>query len=637
MSIPIRRVVQTLIWVHILLAGVIWIPVSAQEGSQARLAPINSDEFPRLTSYLNVRNAEGDFIFSLEDQNVKIVENGVRIPLSEFEMLRTGVQLVLAINPGPAFHIRDVNGISRYDYLSQALIGWGEDRQGSSVDDLSIVLSGGPETSHTSLPDEWISALSSYSPEEVSNAQDFDLLGRALDLAADPTVSPGMERAVLFVTSLPEQDISLGLQSLAARASQQGVRIFIWLVSSAELFNSPQAEQLAVLAEQTGGKLFAYSGQELIPSPEVYFEQLRNIYSIGYDSQITFSGPHLISAEVNLNGEVINSQQQELELEVLPPSIAFVSPPMEIERTNPDPDGESPDILLPDSQKIELLIEFPDGHIRSLVQTSLIVDGELVETNDTEPFDIFTWELGEHTTDGEHILQAGVEDQLGLTNLSMETSVKIVVGRSSRSALSIVSENSSIFAIVIAAVSGAILLLVLVIGGRLRPGFWKDLRRRRKDSDPVTQPVELNPELEPAQRSTWIHRFQWSRRRVATKPLAHFVPLGDSNQEESVPPIAITSDKITFGSDSQKADQVLDDPSVEGLHATLHREAEGVYRVSDEGSTAGTWVNYTPVSKGGMRLEQGDLVHFGRAGFRFVMRNAKQIRKPVREPEEPFP
>lgn len=637
MSIPIRRVVQTLIWVHILLAGVIWIPVSAQEGSQARLAPINSDEFPRLTSYLNVRNAEGDFIFSLEDQNVKIVENGVRIPLSEFEMLRTGVQLVLAINPGPAFHIRDVNGISRYDYLSQALIGWGEDRQGSSVDDLSIVLSGGPETSHTSLPDEWISALSSYSPEEVSNAQDFDLLGRALDLAADPTVSPGMERAVLFVTSLPEQDISLGLQSLAARASQQGVRIFIWLVSSAELFNSPQAEQLAVLAEQTGGKLFAYSGQELIPSPEVYFEQLRNIYSIGYDSQITFSGPHLISAEVNLNGEVINSQQQELELEVLPPSIAFVSPPMEIERTNPDPDGESPDILLPDSQKIELLIEFPDGHIRSLVQTSLIVDGELVETNDTEPFDIFTWELGEHTTDGEHILQAGVEDQLGLTNLSMETSVKIVVGRSSRSALSIVSENSSIFAIVIAAVSGAILLLVLVIGGRLRPGFWKDLRRRRKDSDPVTQPVELNPELEPAQRSTWIHRFQWSRRRVATKPLAHFVPFGDSNQEESVPPIAITSDKITFGSDSQKADQVLDDPSVEGLHATLHREAEGVYRVSDEGSTAGTWVNYTPVSKGGMRLEQGDLVHFGRAGFRFVMRNAKQIRKPVREPEEPFP
>jgi predicted component of type VI protein secretion system len=94
---------------------------------------------------------------------------------------------------------------------------------------------------------------------------------------------------------------------------------------------------------------------------------------------------------------------------------------------------------------------------------------------------------------------------------------------------------------------------------------------------------------------------------------------------------------MTFGNDPDKADQVLEDNSVEALHATLWREAEGVYHISDEGSTAGTWVNYTPVSKGGMRLEHGDLVHFGRAGFRFVIRDAKRLRKPVQKPEEPFP
>jgi hypothetical protein len=622
---------------HILLVGVNWKPASAQEGSQAQLAPIDGDDFPHLTSYLDVRNPEGDFVFGLEKHDVSIIEDGVRISLAEFEHLRSGVQLVLAVSPGPAFDIRDVNGISRYDYLSQALLDWGNARRGSSIDDLSIVLAGGPEIAHTSEPDEWIAVLSSYASGETNTSPDFDILGRALDLAADPTVSPGMERAVLFVTPLPEQDISLGLQSLAARASQQGVRIFIWLIASSELFTSPEAEQLAILSEQTGGKLYAYSGQEPIPFLEEYLEQLRNTYFLSYDSHITSSGPHIITAEVNLNGAVINSPQQDLDLEVLPPNVAFISPPMEIERANPDPDGEDSELLLPDSQELELLIEFPDGHRRALKRTSLLVDGIVAETNSSEPFDRFTWDLSEHSIDGEHILQAEVEDILGLTNRSMDNSVKIVIGDSSRSAMGIISENRSLFAGVIVAVSGAILLLVLIIGGRLRPGFWKELRRKRKYSDPVTQPVELNSEPEPARRSKWIHRFQWSQRRIATKPFAQLIPLSDSNQEESSPPIAITRERMTFGNDPDQVDQVLEENSVEAWHATLKREAEGVYRISDEGSTAGTWVNFTPVSQGGMLLEQGDLIHFGRAGFRFVMRDTKQVRKPVRRPEEPFP
>jgi hypothetical protein len=310
---------------------------------------------------------------------------------------------------------------------------------------------------------------------------------------------------------------------------------------------------------------------------------------------------------------------------------------MEIERANPDPDGEDSELLLPDSQELELLIEFPDGHRRALKRTSLLVDGIVAETNSSEPFDRFTWDLSEHSIDGEHILQAEVEDILGLTNRSMDNSVKIVIGDSSRSAMGIISENRSLFAGVIVAVSGAILLLVLIIGGRLRPGFWKELRRKRKYSDPVTQPVELNSEPEPARRSKWIHRFQWSQRRIATKPFAQLIPLSDSNQEESSPPIAITRERMTFGNDPDQVDQVLEENSVEAWHATLKREAEGVYRISDEGSTAGTWVNFTPVSQGGMLLEQGDLIHFGRAGFRFVMRDTKQVRKPVRRPEEPFP
>ena len=78
-----------------------------------------------------------------------------------------------------------------------------------------------------------------------------------------------------------------------------------------------------------------------------------------------------------------------------------------------------------------------------------------------------------------------------------------------------------------------------------------------------------------------------------------------------------------------KVDQVLLDLSVEGVHAHLEREPGGSFRLSDEGSTAGTWVNYQPVPESGKILEHGDLVHFGRMGYRFVLRNPKQVRKPV--------
>jgi len=49
----------------------------------------------------------------------------------------------------------------------------------------------------------------------------------------------------------------------------------------------------------------------------------------------------------------------------------------------------------------------------------------------------------------------------------------------------------------------------------------------------------------------------------------------------------------------------------------------------DEGSIAGTWVNYTPVSRNGADLEHGDMIHIGRTGFRFTIRQPKTVRRPV--------
>jgi pSer/pThr/pTyr-binding forkhead associated (FHA) protein len=86
---------------------------------------------------------------------------------------------------------------------------------------------------------------------------------------------------------------------------------------------------------------------------------------------------------------------------------------------------------------------------------------------------------------------------------------------------------------------------------------------------------------------------------------------------------------VVIGRDENIVDQVLTDDSVEGVHAYLERESSDRFRLSDDGTTAGTWVNFLPVSGQGQLLEHGDLVHFGRKGFRFILRNPKRVRKPV--------
>jgi pSer/pThr/pTyr-binding forkhead associated (FHA) protein len=66
---------------------------------------------------------------------------------------------------------------------------------------------------------------------------------------------------------------------------------------------------------------------------------------------------------------------------------------------------------------------------------------------------------------------------------------------------------------------------------------------------------------------------------------------------------------------------------VSGLHAQITRVAGGGYLIRDQGSVAGTWVNYEPVPAAGRSLEHGDLIHVGRVGLRFRLAAAPEPRR----------
>jgi hypothetical protein len=94
-------------------------------------------------------------------------------------------------------------------------------------------------------------------------------------------------------------------------------------------------------------------------------------------------------------------------------------------------------------------------------------------------------------------------------------------------------------------------------------------------------------------------------------------------------PIPLNDPEITFGTDPTQATNVLDHPSLSGLHARLHHTENNIFTLLDQNSVAGTWVNYEIIPVEGCTLKHGDVVHFGQLTYRFVLSKPPTLPKPT--------
>ena len=608
--------------------------VSAQTTPSATLRALETSAFPIISAFLNVHDDLGGFVSGLQPSDITIVENGSTLPIQSLQELRPGALFVVAINPGPSFEIRNSQAISRYDYLIQALTDWAARKQGSNLDDLSLLTSGGSEISHVSEPVKWQSAVSVAQVDVKKLTPNLDLLFRAASLAADPTPRPGMGRSVLFITAPLEGDLSVSLTNLISQAKEQDIAINVWIVSSPGAFDTRTADQLIDLAKQTGGQYFLYSGAEDLPDIETYIEPLRNIYSLTYTSHIKASGKQRLFAQVGTPSGQITSESQSFDFSIQPPQPAFVSPPIQIVR-KPPPEmsaDEAQEIPLADYQpsqhQFQVVFDFSDGRPRPLSRTALYVDGALVDENLSPPFDQFDWDLAKLTRSGVYTLQAEAEDAMGMVGKSIETPVEIKIETPAPDPFAIFAENIPILAGTAILLSAAVLFMVLFLGGRIRPHIPGKPQQRRRKSDPVTQPIPVK-DASAQQGAHWADRLKWPHHHTAPPAYALLNRLTENDEISSATPIPITTGEVTIGRDPAQATLVLNDPSLDPLHARLTRSENGVFRLADNDSVGGTWINYSPVSKEGTQLEHGDLVHFGHIGFRFIVRQPIRVRKPV--------
>jgi hypothetical protein len=605
----------------------------AQGEAEAGLFLVDAQAFPTVSALLDVFDEREQPISGLKPEDVTVLEDGQPFPVTELVETTPPAQIVVAINPGPAFDVRDGQGIQRIQRVREVLSGWAGAQPTDDPDDLSLVSIAGPIITHAK-PDAWAISLNAFQPDFRSTTPNLQLLSIALNTVNEGTPLPGMKRAVLLITPhMDDANIDLSLNDVSEQAIASNVRIFVWFVDSDLYFGTPSATAFKALALQTGGDYFAFSGKEVLPDPETYFSPLRHLYSLSYDSKLTSSGEHTLAVEVVTASGTIASEDRSFNLEVSPPNPILVMPPAQILRHPPEEDPYNTKILVPEEQELEIIVEFPDKHTRPLVRTTLYVDGQPAAQNEAEPFDTFVWDLSGYTESGEHTLVVEAVDSLGMSRASISVPVTITVVHPPTGMQAVLARYRTYIALIAIVVAGGILLLVL-LSGRLR---FRSRRERRADrkrfTDPVTQPVNIQ-QAEPVKKKQ-VTRAPWTRMEKVPDAPAYLTRLRIDGEPMTGNPIPLVEQEITFGTDPVQATYVLDHPSIGALHARLKRTEGGDFLLLDHHSVAGTWVNYDPVPKTGRILRHGDMVHFGQLMYRFSLKNAPAASEPKIIPEAP--
>lgn len=569
---------------------------TAQSEVVVTVFPPSFDDFPLIQFDLRVLGPDGRRLPFLSTEDFRITENGNPIETLSIEEVEAGTQQIFVLNSGPGLNVRDPQGVIRFDHLRQALIDfWSQPEAGIyGIDDLSLVTADEILVQHSPSAAELSSALQRTSPSFESETIDWSLLTTALDLMSDGADGQVHKaRMLVFFTSIIQETDETELANAIAKAQEFNTAVYPVVYATEELIEDGLTANLIELAEETGGRVMYFSPQLGFSEFGQKLLDQRTLYEVTYDSAVTSSGEQSIEVLVQSDGSEIGSGQVTYQIDIELPEVAFVSPPDTIVRQS-DEDSAQVEEISPTFQPLSLLITYPDGIERPIKRSQLIVDGVVVEENLQEPFDQFRWDLTGYIESEKHTLRATVEDEFGLRASTVNTPINVEVTLPPR--------GLSVFQPALGSLSLAI--TVLIVGVVLAVLFVSRSRSRS-----ILQGNE-GKEL-PA-----LHQLKRAGLRHDTIEVIEAV-LRPLNLDGD--PINLTGIDQLIGRDASLSSIVVDDPSIAGIHARLIRQADGDYLIKDQGSVAGTWVNYQEISDDGVRLRHADRIQVGRIKFLFEL------------------
>ena len=598
------------------------VVVFAQTETPVTISSTDISQFPNITLDIYLSKEINSTFTTLTQDQVQILEDGTAIAPNTMNAVEPGLQTVLALNVGNYMAI-DYRQQTLYQHVQKQILDWLELQSTTERDDFSFTSNSGAIISHVLDPQILSQSLSGFKPSLLAGIPSLQALASALTIASEPLPRATMQRAILYITVMPDRAALQTLPSLTDQATSLGVKVFVWLIAPADMAGSQNALSLVHLAEKTGGDFFLYSGPELLPNLDTEFSALRSFFQIQYSSLVTKSGTHEVSVKIFEKGNEWNSAVQSFQINLLPPNVFFFSPAISVHRIWQQTTSSKTQILTPTLLTFQIKLEFPDGHPRSLTKTEFLVDGKVIQELTQEPYDAFNWDISKVENGGEHLLQVQGEDILGFKFQTVEMPFEIQVDPPPVSVSSKILgfvESGPVLATIIGLTTIAAILTIFYRTNRnLLNG-----KRRQKPSpnltDPFTQQVIAHGESN--NRFAGNDPYQTFFQSPAEKLYARLVRLSEITQDTIPDAILYLSDKeVTFGSDPRIVSIGIMSPSVSPIHARIQLNDTGTFTITDLNSTAGTWVNFAPVSAKGATIESGDLVHIGKLLYRFEVLN----------------
>jgi pSer/pThr/pTyr-binding forkhead associated (FHA) protein len=596
------------------LAFCLFSSAAAQASDTLSLSQPDTSTYPNITFNFWPISADGTFVADLTAADVHVMENDREVKVTSLELVEPGMHIVFTVNEGKTLS-NSYAGKPRFDTIKAALAKWIESESITTLDDFSLVNNTDILQNQLAHPSEWAQALTEYTPDLRAATPSLNSLSQSISLIKSLPSTDNKARAILYITPLPNAADFTTLQDLGTQAVSLHTRLYIWLIGPAEQYKTEAgATLLQKIAEDSGGSFFIFSGAEDLPNLNTYLNPLSHEYQLTYKTSLKKDSTNTLQLSAEKDNFKVTSETVSFDLKAAAPNPIFLSPPESITLNWVQGSDKKTWKLTPDAYSLKFMVEFPDGHQRDLTSARLLVDGQKAAEITQAPFTSLDWDLSAVTESGSHMLQIVIEDSAGFTSKTIETPVKVIVTPKPQTPLQkfISGINFITVGIIAFIVLLAVVMFFVFSRGLLKhPRLIK--RRTKGDKDPVTQPVEIAQVENPAV-PTIESPSDWPKLPGGGKAPARLLAVSTTTNKKSIP---LPLQDTFFGNDSLKSDVVLSDPTIAPVHSKIFTDSARHFYIADCGTSAGTWVNYAPVTQQGTQLQHGDLVNIGAATFRF--------------------
>ena len=576
------------------------LPIQAQDNQPAlQITSIDNSNFPEIVlEYKGLHLSED---LPTDPANVEIIEDGQSITPSLLEEQYQGMHFAVAINPDSSLSIRGGDSKPYNLAIIDALKTIGPEPENARNNRYSFFSN--PEISLVETEDyiAWAALFNDF----VTIPQDIGASLSSLELAVSALEhsSLTLDTVLVYVTPYLDYRVLPEFYALIEQAGQLGVKTQVWMIMSPRVLTSSYVTDLQTALQNIGGTFTPLTGTEIVPDPRTYMEGKGRTFTAYYQSQVRTSGEYELQVRANFDqSPTLQSSPAILTLDVRPTRLSFINPidTLEILYNN---DKSFQPALLP----LEVLIEFPDGYPRSILNSTLFVNGERVTTNSQPPYGSFVLDLAGYVEETELELEVRLQDEFGLQGRTPVQTIALDVLRP-ENGLDRSWFTSPWLWFGLLALAGTIAFLV----------FRKPLPKRKTAEEGAKGDLKPEKVADKAPLST----------PLPVKIFGNLTRLDPDQTPSAEKPHLLTKEVTLIGRDPMLANLILENPSIEPLHAEIHFFPDGRIRLTDFNSTSGTYVNFKPVGAHGTSLQHADLVHLGTLFFRFNSVTRTQISSP---------